>query len=129
MKLKTIKEKIDQEKRKEDENVVLFDFNQNSNKFKFIEVDDNNKLEEEHNSITNVNNTQIDNLLVNDDEHQLFAQKDRNSSTHKNRNLINFQSQISEVLKDIKEERTIVPKKKVNYVGLKMYLNEVLKNK
>jgi len=129
MKLKTIKEKIDLEKKKEDENVVLFDFNQNSNKFKIIEIDDNNKLEEEHNSITNINNTQIDNLLVNEDDNQPFAQKERNSSAHKNRNLINFQSQISEVLKDIKEEKTIVPKKKVNYVGLKMYLKEVLKNK
>ena len=102
---------------------------QGGNKFKIIEIDDNNKLEEEHNSITNINNTQIDNLLVNEDDNQPFAQKERNSSAHKNRNLINFQSQISEVLKDIKEEKTIVPKKKVNYVGLKMYLKEVLKNK
>jgi hypothetical protein len=125
-KLKSIKEKIVLDKKRQDENVVLYDHNA-PNQFQFVEVEEN-KLDE--NNITNNNNqTQIDNIIVVEEENSPIDKKERASSAYKKRNLMNFQTQIAEVLKDIKEEKTIIPKKKVNYVGLKMYLKEVLKNK
>ena len=122
-KLKSIKSKINEEKSKKNEEIILYDHSSPS-KMQFIQIDETDMKNEGDVEPMNITNDNI--VLV--DENASYNREDRTSSAYKKRNLINFQSTISEVMKDLKEEKTIIPKKKVNYVGLKMYLKEMIKN-
>ena len=124
MKLKSIKDIIYDKKNKNDD-LVLYDHNASPNNFHFIEVE-RNKFDNED---SNPNNrfSVNDNIVMIDEETSNNDRKQRSSSAYRKKNLINFESLISETLR--KNEKTIVPKKKVNYVGLKMYLKEELKKK